>query len=186
MVKSIASRSWLMAASRLVSTCPSCAPRLASCPRSPSCLTAASERTSSTATTCGKSPWMRSSPPPRKRSSTTLSCHFLRYWGHFVCNVCGRGSKAEQVEITLFMFRKLAGNSQGKQSKKGAGKHRQRLWREQRHNKWYDKWQWERGWYIYTPGLTRDRSGSISEWGVGVHVYVCPFIPLGATKCSSQ
>lgn len=97
MGKSIVSCSWLMATTRLVSACPSCAPRLASCPRSPSCSTAVSQRTSSTETTCGRSAWMRSSRPPRKPSCMTLSCRSLRYRGHFVCDVLWW--EAEQVRL---------------------------------------------------------------------------------------
>lgn len=79
MEKSITSCSWLMAMTPLASTCLSCVPRLASCPRSPSCLTAASQRTLSMATTCEKSAWMRSSLPQRRPSFMTLSWPFLRY-----------------------------------------------------------------------------------------------------------
>ncbi len=177
MVKSIAPCSWLMAMTRLMSACPSCVPRLASCPRSLSCLTAASQRTSSTATTCGKSAWMRSSPPPRKPSFTTSSCHFLRYPGRLVCNgECGVDSeaKAEQVKMrfTLSVLRKQVGNKMEKGEQANTSRAHEQ---NQGHNRWSGKWQQKRGWYILyiqynTLGLTRDSCGLMCERGAGVQV----------------
>lgn len=141
MVKSIVSCSWLMAMTRLVSMYPSCAPRLASCPRSLSCLTAASQRTSSTGTTHGKLAWMRSSPPPRKHNFTTLSYRFLRYCGHIVCNVCGEWG----VDLKLGLLCPCSQNVKGEQVNRG---------RDHKQNKGIidglENCRGERGWYIFT------------------------------------
>lgn len=148
MGKSIVSCSWLMATTRLVSACPSCAPRLASCPRSPSCSTAVSQRTSSTETTCGRSAWMRSSRPPRKPSCMTLSCRSLRYRGHFVCDVLWW--EAEQVRLKWGLLCLCSEN----RSATGAGsdgkqkcKSRQIQAATRGH---VNNVAGERGWYIYT------------------------------------
>lgn len=174
MGKSIVSCSWLMATTRLVSACPSCAPRLASCPRSPSCSTAVSQRTSSTETTCGRSAWMRSSRPPRKPSCMTLSCRSLRYRGHFVCDVLWW--EAEQVRLKWGLLclcsedRSATGaGSDGKQKCKS----RQIQAATRGHVNNVGR---EAG--IYTqPGVDEGQLWLMCEWGAGVQV------PQLTTRC---
>lgn len=163
-----------MVTTQLASTCPSCAQRLASCPRSPSCSTAASQRTSSTATTWGKSAWTRSYPPPRKPSCTTLSWRSLRYCGRSVRGVWGerRQSRWGWEEVYSVGW------------PQSVSRQRQRSCTEHR---WSGIRLWETGWYAVHTHWGWWGTGVAFQVSVTFTLYlISPLGVLSATKSSSS